>query len=236
MSASRNLILLSLIIALVPLSGCGRSVNPARTTPSSIGLPHIRSQSGDWRAKEERRCLALNLVKRTSFHIERPSIDGPGRCGAIHPFRVTAAMNGRVALQPAALLRCEMIPALDIWMATVVEPMAQRYYRMPVVELKVAASYSCRGRNGIPGAKLSEHGHANAIDISRFKLADGRWISVKKDWWGSARDRTFLRQVHKGACGVFTTVLGPLADRYHRDHFHLDLARHGRKGTYHFCQ
>jgi hypothetical protein len=34
----------------------------------------------------------------------------------------------------------------------------------------------------------------------------------------------FLRRLHKGACGVFGTVLGPEANAAHRDHFHLDLA------------
>ncbi|MGE0629374.1 MAG: extensin family protein [Hyphomicrobiaceae bacterium] len=37
----------------------------------------------------------------------------------------------------------------------------------------------------------------------------------------------FLRKVHAGACGLFSTVLGPEANAFHRDHFHLDL-RHRR--------
>jgi hypothetical protein len=35
----------------------------------------------------------------------------------------------------------------------------------------------------------------------------------------------FLRQLHKGACGFFGTVLGPEANEAHRDHFHFDLAQ-----------
>jgi len=35
----------------------------------------------------------------------------------------------------------------------------------------------------------------------------------------------FLRRLHKGACGVFGTVLGPEANELHRDHFHFDLAQ-----------
>jgi hypothetical protein len=34
----------------------------------------------------------------------------------------------------------------------------------------------------------------------------------------------FLHRLHKGACGVFGTVLGPEANELHRDHFHFDLA------------
>jgi hypothetical protein len=34
----------------------------------------------------------------------------------------------------------------------------------------------------------------------------------------------FLRAIHKAACGVFSTVLGPEANRAHKNHFHLDMA------------
>jgi hypothetical protein len=37
-------------------------------------------------------------------------------------------------------------------------------------------------------------------------------------------ETAFLRRLHKGACGIFGTVLGPEANAAHRDHFHLDLA------------
>src|SRR5256885_128524 len=81
-----------------------------------------------------------------------------------------------------------------------------------------------RAMNHVPGARLSEHGHANAVDISAFVLADGRVVQVKSGWWGAMAERTFLRAVHGGACSIFTTVLGPSYDANHRDHFHLDLA------------
>ncbi len=35
---------------------------------------------------------------------------------------------------------------------------------------------------------------------------------------------TFLREVHTTACKRFMTTLGPEADKYHRNHFHIDLA------------
>ncbi len=39
-----------------------------------------------------------------------------------------------------------------------------------------------------------------------------------------ATEAAFLRRLHKGACAVFGTVLGPEANELHRDHFHFDLA------------
>jgi hypothetical protein len=43
----------------------------------------------------------------------------------------------------------------------------------------------------------------------------------------------FLHRLHKGACGVFGTVLGPEANDAHRDHFHFDLAGRRRSAL---CQ
>jgi hypothetical protein len=38
------------------------------------------------------------------------------------------------------------------------------------------------------------------------------------------RKTEFLHAIHKAACTIFSTVLGPDADKAHRNHFHLDLA------------
>ena len=43
----------------------------------------------------------------------------------------------------------------------------------------------------------------------------------------------FLRRLHRSACNMFGTVLGPEANAAHHDHFHLDLA-HRRHSAY--CQ
>jgi hypothetical protein len=46
-------------------------------------------------------------------------------------------------------------------------------------------------------------------------------------------ESTFLRALHKGACGPFGTVLGPEANEAHRYHFHLDMAVRKRSA---FCE
>jgi hypothetical protein len=198
--------------------------------------PYFVAKEEPWRADEERACLASGIVRESRFVTSRSSLGGPSVCGAIHPFFVSAAARGWVSLRPAALLRCPMVPALDQWVERVVIPAARYHLGAPVVELKVAASYSCRPMNNVDGARLSEHGHANAVDISAFTLADGRVVTVAAGWWGAFRQRSFLRAVHRGACSTFTTVLGPSYDRNHRDHFHLDLARHGRDGAGRICK
>jgi hypothetical protein len=47
-------------------------------------------------------------------------------------------------------------------------------------------------------------------------------------------EAAFLRRLHSGACGTFTTVLGPDANEAHRNHFHFDLATRRRGAA--FCQ
>lgn len=221
----RSCVLLSgcVVLATLVVWGCSRK-------------PDFVAKYEPWRDDEERACLASGYVRENRFLLTRASLGGPSACGALRPFEMSAASAGRVSLRPAALLRCPMIPAVERWVQRVVEPEARRAFGMPLVELKVAASYGCRPMNNIHGAKLSEHGHANAIDISEFLLANGRRVSVRDGWFGDPRERAFLRAVHDGACWEFTTVLGPNADGYHRDHFHLDLARHGPDGRDRICK
>lgn len=201
--------------------------------------PYFVAKDEPWRRVDETQCLQSGFVRESRFLHARSALGGPDACGAIQPFEMAAASSGTVHLTPAATLRCPMIPAVDHWVAQVVQPAARSAFGQPVVEVKVAASYSCRPRNGLTGGKLSEHGHANALDVSGFRLADGRMVTVKDGWsnWaGWSGDSRFLRQVHGGSCNVFTTVLGPNADSFHRDHFHLDLARHGRDGQGRVCK
>ena len=189
-----------------------------------------------WRETEERACLASGVVRESPFIKTKLSLGGPSVCGAEQPFELAAADGGRVALRPAALLRCPMIPQVNRWVATSIEPAARRIYGVPLAELKIAGSYACRPINHAFGATLSEHGHANALDVSGFVLADGRSISVKKGWRGDYRDRAFLRAVQAGACENFTTVLSPDYDLNHHDHFHVDLARRGSDGLRTVCK
>ena len=53
-----------------------------------------------------------------------------------------------------------------------------------------------------------------------------------RDWKRTeTQESAFLHEAHAGACGEFTTVLGPGSDAFHYNHLHLDLAMHGRTNT-----
>ena len=203
--------------ALFALSGCGllnRAERPA------------------WRAQAEKVCLGEGRVKPSAYLREQSAIDGPGICGLEHPFRVTALKDGALPLDKAVVMDCQMIAALEDWLDTVVQPSATARFGAAVAELDVFGAYSCRTVDNLPGEKLSEHAFGNAVDVSGFVLADGRRIKIERDWKKTdSQEGAFLHEIHAGACGEFTTVLGPGSDAFHYNHFHLDLAMHGRTNT-----
>jgi hypothetical protein len=106
-----------------------------------------------------------------------------------------------------------------------VQPAALHWFGQPVVEIRQISAYSCRGMNGNPNARISEHAFGNALDIAAFTLADGRKITVKAGWHGLPEEQGFLHDVQGTACEQFTTVLAPGSNVYHYDHIHVDLMR-----------
>ena len=100
----------------------------------------------------------------------------------------------------------------------------------PLASITGYDSYECRPRNNIAGAKLSEHGKGNALDVGSVKLRNGATFNLTDP----SVSRPFREQMRTLACARFTTVLGPGSDGYHNDHIHLDLA--ARSHGYRICQ
>ena len=73
--------------------------------------------------------------------------------------------RSRVAVVPPANLRCTMAEAIAAWVRGEVALRAVDL-GSPLKSVVNLTSFDCRGRNGIPGAKLSERGKANALDIN----------------------------------------------------------------------
>jgi hypothetical protein len=154
----------------------------------------------------------------------------PGRisgCGIKDAVRVRSVSG--ITLSQQAVLDCTTAKALKQWINKGMKP-AVGDFGGGVSQIRVAAHYACRTRNNQAGARISEHGRGRAIDIAGFRFKDGSEITVLEDW-GRRGTGAILRDMHKRACGVFGTVLGPQSDRFHQDHFHFDTARH-RGGAY----
>ncbi len=196
-----------------------------------------REDRAAWRDKAEAACLSSGAVRASPYVQSTSRISGASACGINTPLKVSGALGGRVAITPTATIGCPMTAALDRWLHQSVQPAAYRQFGSQVVEVKQIASYSCRGRNGKRRGHLSEHAYGNALDIAGFRLASGEVITVVQGWWrGSPREQAFLREVFAGACREFYTVLGPGSDRYHYNHFHVDLLVTNASRGRHYCR
>lgn len=150
--------------------------------------------------------------------------EGEGGCGWDSAVAVTEAAAPYSAPQPVTM-RCPVAAGLTMWERQVLIPAADDHFGTGVAEIIHYGTYACRPVYGRPGARLSEHGKANAIDIAGFRLEDGRTVTVQDGWDGESDEQAFLREVRDGACGVFRAVLGPDYNAAHADHFHFDMGR-----------
>jgi hypothetical protein len=161
-----------------------------------------------------------------------------GQCGARSPLEVTGVLaNGRmVPLSSGITTDCGMATALPEWIEAIDSYLMARD-NTQVAELVVGTSYMCRNVNNASGGNLSFHAFADAIDVTGFRLEDGRTVTVEGDWGeATSPEGRLLRYAHGAACSHFTTVLGPEANALHRDHFHVDLGCHGKTCTARLCE
>lgn len=181
--------------------------------------------------REEAACRSRLRALGVTFTAE-PPLDPGGSCAVRHPLKVTAVGAG-VAIAPDAILSCRTAEALAIWVRDVVVPTARHELGAKPVKINQVSSYVCRTRYGEPGAKISEHARANAIDIGDFAFDDHADIGIEPRGGAGAEGR-FQAEVREGACKMFTTVLGPGSNAAHDTHFHLDTEV--RKGGYRLCE
>jgi hypothetical protein len=191
----------------------------------------VDEKAAETAAPEPSACR-LALTDDVAIAPTLPPIMGPGACGGDDIVRLEAVVlpdKRRVPLKPAATLRCPMAAAIAEWVRSDVARIATEA-GTTVNELDNFDSFDCRGRNRVAGARISEHGRANAIDVRGVRFANGQFVSFT--------DRAVAREIREkfvaSTCARFTTVLGPGSDGYHEDHVHLDLAE--RRSGYRICQ
>jgi hypothetical protein len=148
-------------------------------------------------------------------------------CGIPHGVRLARGPTG-IAYQPELVLDCSMallLPEVE----TVMQRVASATLGQRIARIRTFGTYSCRDMVGWLGTK-SEHSFANAIDIAAFDTADGKAITVLRDFYQPTPAGKFLRRLHDElrADTHLSYVLGPDHDAAHKNHFHLD---HGVRWT-----
>jgi hypothetical protein len=140
-------------------------------------------------------------------------------------------VRARSRLMPAApVMTCPLALSYALWERQVVGPQALASLGSPVTRVDHFGTYACRTIYGRPGERPSEHARANALDVAGFRLADGRRITVLKDFRRDTAEGRFVRAVRDGACRVFGVVLSPDYNAEHADHLHLDRGEWRRCG------
>jgi hypothetical protein len=142
---------------------------------------------------------------------------------------VVRADSTPIAFSPKPVATCAMAAGLYWWQQRLDE-IALQELQSRIVRIDQLGTYACRNINSAAEGRRSQHATANAIDVAAFHTADGRVISVVKDYGQATPEGRFLDGAHQSACGLFNIVLGPKYNRLHANHFHLDL------GGFRFCR
>jgi hypothetical protein len=154
----------------------------------------------------------------------------PNGCGAPDVLKLEAVIladQKKVSFHPPATLRCSLAAEIANWIREDLVPATASVGTLTAIE---NGSFECRGRNRVRGAKLSEHGKANAMDIGALLFANRKRVGLTDP----LVPRDFREKIKADACGRFATVLGPGSDGYHEEHIHVDLAE--RHNNYRICQ
>lgn len=167
--------------------------------------------------------LCDHVLKTSGLRVSHQA-DTPANSAC--PLRNVLRVQGAdVGLSSSFLASCPLAVAFALFERHSLQPAAQEVFGQAVTRVDHLGSFACRNIYNRAEGQLSQHASANALDIAGFRLADGRTISVLKDWPGQGDSARFLRQVRDGACDDFNGVLSPDYNAAHRNHFHLDMGR-----------
>ncbi len=232
-STTRDKVKLFIIIVggLVACGGCFVTLWLGAVPIRYTFLPHVDLQttpSAMWLGPfEQIRITSMRLDKKTCKEVlKKPYIDATflkskvksNGCGWANGFRVKRIAGAKLG-NNGAVLSCEIATSMSLWMQHV-QKKSKEIYGMPIVGIHHYGTYNCRKiRNGfLP----SQHSFANAIDVSGFRLKNGKIIKVYGNWNKDSKASRLIRWAYLKSCTYFNVKLGPGNDKSHQDHFHLD--------------
>jgi hypothetical protein len=206
-----------------------RTVAPSETPkeqakPSDIPKPEAKPAASIADGACAERLTRLGVRFET-----RPAVTEEA-CNVEDAVLVSALPDG-VEVSPPSLMRCPTAESLARWNRDALLVEANRHFQSRPTKILIGTSYQCRDQSS--GGKLSEHAFGNAVDVMGFQFAKRAPLGIGSHPEGSP-EAAFQSAVQKGACPIFTTVLGPGSDAAHGDHLHLDMR--ARKGDYRICQ
>ncbi|WP_417620539.1 extensin family protein [Parasphingorhabdus sp.] len=213
----RRILILGILSSALSACGAipGGRAEQAQRPSSSAGLGAFDP------SPSARQCFS-DLGKANIRFSPLPNRQFSGGCSQIDSIKLLDVGADVTNLGP---VKCELAGKFAAWTEFAVKRAARKYLGSDLKRIETMGSYSCRNIAG--SGKLSQHAHANAIDVSAFVLTDGRRITVENNWKSGRSEMQFLSAIHDSACKRFGTVLSPNYNAAHRDHFHLDMSGNG---------
>ena len=173
-----------LLFALLWLAGAGGGIAVAEEMPLPRPRPPVWVEPQSFREAAGAFFKSDDVTSAPSACRQRlekiaalkamPRLIGPGSCGAedmVQLEHVLLAGGKRVDIKSSPMLRCEMAEQFALWVR---DDVVTRVAKAGAVltQLETYDDYNCRSRNRIFGAKVSEHGKGNAVDIRSMTFAD----------------------------------------------------------------
>lgn len=182
--------------------------------------PNLLTPFKLWRLRDDPALCDQALQTSTLRYAHQADSATDAKCPLTDTLRI---QGGDVALSSSFLSSCPLAVAYALFDIHALQPAAQAVFGQKVTQVDHLGSFACRNVYNRSQGRLSQHASANALDIAGFRLADGRRITVLKDWKDEGDNGRFLRLVRDGACRQFNTVLGPDYNAAHHNHFHVDM-------------
>jgi hypothetical protein len=216
-----------LIGAFIIIAGLGFTViqyDPPRQLISAI----LRSQSVSIALSRVQQfmipannaaCLK-ELVELDAVYVAQSGFTEGNQCIVEHAVRLTSASG--MAIKNSPVLTCRMASELVKFTEDTLQPVADQMFGSRIKAMSHLGTYNCRSMRQYPGI-VSQHGFANAIDVSGFTLEDGTDINVAWDWNGKSAKAEFLRLIAGGGCEGFRAAISPDSDANHWNHLHWDM-------------
>ncbi len=155
-----------------------------------------------------------------------PTIERGGQCRIELPMLVSE-LSQNVALDPPAMMRCELAETLATWMRDIVTPAARKHLSADVNGLVTTSAFHCR--SGGPDALVDAHAAGSAVDIIALTFKERERLPIRDRRAEQGPVGTFQSEILTGACKLFPTVLSPGADFGSTEtdarHFHFDIGK-----------
>jgi hypothetical protein len=205
--------------APIELSAVGK--NPSvRIEPPAIATCGLAASLGAWAdgtlqpAARKHLGKTVTAIRNVASYVCRNRYNSAGK-----PISEHARAN---ALDMAAFRTDsgEWITVLDNW-------------ALPPVEAAAAPAETAVGVTRAAPGELANPSPAEAAEAATRASSPPPPVPKPEPEPAFKPESAFLNDIHAGACALFGTALGPLANEAHKDHFHYDLAerQHGN-----FCE